>query len=85
MKIYELPEDQKIYIIELSNKRDYVISGLEKKDIMASRSQFIELKTGEIINKSFVVSITLDKEATKDKYLKLPGADKKLLENKITT
>lgn len=57
-------------MLQLSNKQEYEITGTEKVAIMQSKSQFIELKTGEVINKSFIVSITLDKEETRDRYTK---------------
>lgn len=71
MKIYELPEEQKVYMVQLNNKQEYKITGTEKVKIMQSKSQFIELKTGEVINKSFIVSITLLKDETKANYLTL--------------
>lgn len=65
----ELEEDRKFYKVELSNKNEYQVSGITKKSIMASTSQFVELESGEVINKSFIVSISLDREETRRQLL----------------
>ena len=71
MKIIDLPEDKKIYLIHLSNKNTYKINGEEKEAILNSETQFLQLQDGSVINKSFIVDITLSRELTQDSYLKL--------------
>lgn len=83
--IKELPEERKVYLLELSNGRSYTINGVEKEMIMSSRSQFIQLRSGEIVNRSFMVSITLDREETKTKFLRLPDTEKRQLTSGFST
>lgn len=66
MKIYDLPEDYKQYTIILSTGYEYKIDGKMKKNILASKTNFIELPSGSTINKAFIVEFRLDLEATKD-------------------
>lgn len=73
----QVTEADKYYILELSNKDSFTITGEEKDQIMKARSQFIQLRSGEIINKSFIVAITLDREITK---IRLEDKRQKLLE-----
>lgn len=74
MKIVDLPEEQKYYLVKLSNGDLFPIDGLTKAKLMDLRTQFVELKTGEIVNKSFIVSIVLDRVKTKDTYLLQSGS-----------
>lgn len=83
MNIYELPEKYKKYTLTLSDKTEYSISGEEKLGIMRSRSQLIELRSGEVINKAFMSSISLDRDETKNVVNKLPAAEIKLIEEEI--
>jgi len=70
MTIGDLPEDFKQYRIVLSNGSAYIINGETKKNILNSRHNFIELKNGTVINKSFIVEISLSIFDTKDYYEK---------------
>jgi hypothetical protein len=70
MTIEDLPEDFKQYKMVLSNGSSYIINGETKKNILNSRHNFIELKNGTVINKSFIVEISLSIEETKDFYYK---------------
>jgi hypothetical protein len=72
MKITDLTEDKKIYLIHLSNRNTYKVNGVEKDAILNSDTQFIQLPDGSVINRSFIIDITLDRELTKDNYKKLP-------------
>lgn len=83
MNIYELPERYKKYTLTLSDKTEYTISGEEKLGIMRSRSQLIELRSGEVINKAFMSSISLDRDETKSVVNKLPASEIKLIEEEI--
>jgi len=73
----QVTEADKHYILELSNKDSFSITGEEKEQIMKARSTFVQLRSGEIINKSFIVAITLDREITR---IKLEDKRQKLLE-----
>jgi hypothetical protein len=68
MTIDELPERYKYYTLKVSNDEKFTIDGVQKVDIMSSSDQFIEMPNGDIINKSFVVSIVLDAETTRDRF-----------------
>ena len=68
MHISDLSEEDKIYSIELSNKKSFRVRSQDKNNILKAQGNFIELKTGEIINKSFIISITVDLEATCFKF-----------------
>ena len=76
-RVSDIPEEYKIYTIFLSNKHEYRIGGITKKNIMSSNSQFVELDNGEIINKSFIVNILFEKQATKDWFMSLPTEEQK--------
>jgi hypothetical protein len=68
----------------MSDKTIHEITGIEKRKIMDSRQQFVELPSGDIINKSFIVTILLDKEKTKMRVLSLSYEERKaLFEGKI--
>lgn len=79
MTIFEVPEKFRKYWLTLSDKSTYWISGEEKEGIMKSNSQFVELRTGEIVNKSFIVSISVDKEGTRKIIDALPEEERKIL------
>ena len=65
MKFKEVPPEQQKYVLVLSNKSEYMINGATKKAIMESKSQFVELDRGDIINKSFIAEIKADIEETR--------------------
>jgi len=81
MTIADLPEDFKQYKMVLSNGSSYIINGETKKNILNSRHNFVELKNGTVINKSFIVEITLHIEETKDFYYR--NKEKLVLPEKI--
>lgn len=68
--LYDCPEELRFYEIELSTKKKFYVTGDEKTKIMHSPSQFVQLKSGEVINKAHIVSISLEKEMTKDSFRK---------------
>jgi hypothetical protein len=65
MNFKDVPEENKYYLLELSNKDSFKVNGIEKNKIMGSPTQFIQLKSGNIVNKSFIVAIKLFKVDTK--------------------
>lgn len=66
MKISELPEDFKRYILVVSSGSRYPVTGFQKTTIIDSRNTFVELPDGSTINKAFIVEFKIDIEATKD-------------------
>jgi len=52
----------------MSNKSEYSINGAEKEAIMNVDTNFIQLKSGHIINKAFIVDIFWDKKLTIESY-----------------
>jgi len=78
MRISELSEDFKQYVLVLSNGSSYRLNGLQKETIINSSQNFATLPNGSVINKSFIVEFKLDLEETKifalknkDKLIKL--------------
>jgi hypothetical protein len=65
MKISEFPEDFKLYILVLSNKSEYKVTGKQKEAIINSNSNFAQLPNGSVINKAFIIEFKLDFEETK--------------------
>lgn len=70
--VNDLPPEEKIYRVELNNDSFFFINNEEKEKLLEARGNFIELKTGEVINKSFIVDIKIDKERTGDRFKALP-------------
>ena len=66
MKISDLSEDFKQYILVLSNGSVYKLNGKQKETIVNSHHGFATLPNGSVINKSFIVEFKLDFEETKD-------------------
>ena len=69
--VNDLPESMRIYTLSMSNKATYSVAGDEKEAIMESKTNFIELRSGHIINKAFIVDIFWDKSKTVEQYRKL--------------
>lgn len=67
-KVTDLPESLRIYTLTMSNKAEYCINGEEKEAILNVDTNFIQLKSGHIINKAFIVDIFWDKKLTVEKY-----------------
>jgi hypothetical protein len=70
MKITDVPEQYKFYVFKLSNGKEFVVSGLTKKNILESKSNFIELEIGSGFNKSFIVNWEIEMEKTREEVLK---------------
>lgn len=79
----ELPERYKYYFIVLSNKWEHLINGETKKNILMSKSQFIELEDGNCVNKSYIVQFKFDSITTTDKFRLLPQAEIDLIVKEI--
>lgn len=67
-KVTDLPEELRIYTLTMSNKAEYQVTGREKNSIMSADTNFIELSSGHIINKAFIVDIFWDKKLTVERY-----------------
>ena len=78
MKLKELPDLYKIYVFKLSNGEQYIVNGIVKKNILASKSNFIELENGNGFNKAFIVSWKVDIGETRDTVEKNKKAVKSL-------
>lgn len=70
MKITEVPEEYKVYTLRMSNKDEFEITGTQKVALMRSKDQFVELANGNIINKSFILDVVLNNEATRNNVQK---------------
>ena len=60
----------------MSDKTVHTINGEDKRKITLASQQFIELPSGDVINKSFIVGMTLDKEETLANLERLPEEEK---------
>lgn len=74
--IKELLDIHKTYKIRMSDKTVHTVNGEDKRKIILAPQQFIELPSGDVINKSFIVGMTLDKEETLSNLEKLPEEEK---------
>lgn len=79
MKLSEVSELYKIYMVKMSNGDKYKITGMEKAALISMDTQFAELKSGSTINKSFVVNIDLDTDATRENVQKNAETIKNLI------
>lgn len=79
MTFDEIRPDYQRYVLRLSDKTEFIINGSEKIGITQSASQFVELRCGDIINKSYIVSIKKDKERTRENLRSLPVSERQLL------
>ena len=68
MKLLELPENFKQYILILNNGSEYKIDGDIKEKILNSHNNFIQLPNGSVIMKSYIIEIKLNISETKDYY-----------------
>ena len=68
MRIDELPEEFKQYMMILSNDSQYLVNGKQKEVIINSSFSFATLPNGSVINKAFIVEFKLDIQATKDYF-----------------
>lgn len=84
LTIFHLPENMKEYELVMSDKSTYLISSIEKAGILRSKSQFIELRSGEVINKAFIVVFRLNREGTRKNFYELPETKRKQLAEKIS-
>lgn len=84
-KIYDLPDSLKYYNVKMSDGSSFPISATEKIGLLNAKGQYVELATGEIINKSFIVTIKLNKEKTQQEWFKLPLDERKPIIDKINT
>ena len=69
-KVSELPLEYRRYTLTMNNKSIYSIRRIEYETIFSSTSQFIELYSGDAINKAYIIEIQFDKNATKEAYIK---------------
>lgn len=83
MKMSELPENIKHYVIRTTGKREYMINGEQVERILSSENNLFRLKDGTIINKAFIEVIEFDREETKYVFNKLPDESKKQIAEQV--
>lgn len=66
MKLSEVPEQYRIYIVCMSNGSRHQVNGTTKKAIMDVKTSWVELPNGNLLNKNFIVEFKLNIEATKE-------------------
>jgi len=66
MKVSELPELYKQYILVLSDGTEFQINGVQKEAIINSTHNFATLPNGSVINKAFIMQIKFNIEETRD-------------------
>lgn len=66
MTIKQLPEKYKIYVIELSSKKEFCVNGEDIQKILSSKSNLIALTDGSGFNKAFMVTWMLNYDKTKE-------------------
>lgn len=75
LKSRDLPESNKYYTLTMSDRKEYLVSGDQKSKIIDSKSQFIELPNGSLVNKSFLLRIDFCNERTVDMFRSLPSKE----------
>jgi len=81
MRIDDLSPNQKQYIIETFDGDRFNIDNNQREAILKGTGQFFAFKNGEVLNKSSIKMIVVDREKTKELFLQSPEG-KKLLEEK---
>jgi hypothetical protein len=59
-RIKDIPENLKRYTVIMMDKNEYEITGDVKEIILKSPTNFIELKSGDVINKAVISQIKLN-------------------------
>lgn len=70
MNIFECPEKYRIYNASMSNGSRHEITGETKRAIMDSKTAWIELPNGSLINKNFIVEFKLNVDRTRENVQK---------------
>lgn len=81
MNIKELPDKYKIFDLFLSTGKLLQLTGEQKNNILASKSNMIQLEDGGGFNKAFIVSWNINMEETR----KIVQEHKQELENSLAT
>lgn len=83
MTIDDLPIEHQYFTLVMGNGDKFLVGGVTKNNILKAKAQFIELPSGETINKSFISHFKLDKPKTRDEFLKLPYNERKQIADYI--
>ena len=67
-KIKHLLPSETFYNLFMSDKDELIIDGEERKFILGSNQNFIELKNGKVINKVYIKKIYMDIETTRQRW-----------------
>lgn len=78
-KLSELPEGIKKYKMTLTSRETFLIDGDQKIAITNTPRQFVELRDGSTINKSYIISFTLERDETRSAFNKLPERERQKL------
>lgn len=77
MKLSEVKEEFRVYVMSLSNGNNYQVTGDTKNNILKSPLNYVEIPNGSVVNKAFIIDFRLDfglsrdlVEKNKDKLLK---------------
>lgn len=70
MKFKDLPDLYKMFVFKISDGREFLVNGVVKKNILASKSNFIELDNENGFNKAYIVSWRLNTDETRDNIRK---------------
>lgn len=68
-KVDDIPEEYRMYIVILFDEDEISITSTQKRILETGGTQFFKLPNGELINKSAIAKVILDKEKTKKTFL----------------
>lgn len=85
LRTSELPEQYKLYEITLSDGSKFRVGGVTVNNIIEAKSKLVRLQNGDIINKSFIVTIRFEKKDTSNWFKALPEGDKKKIISQMQT
>jgi len=70
MKLNEVPEEFIVYTLCMSDGKEHLITGKTKENILRTQAQFVVLPNKSVINKSFITSISVNKDETRASVIK---------------
>lgn len=70
MKIQEVPDQYKVFVVKLSNGERFSLTGAQKEAMINSHTNLVELPNNRGFNKNFVVSWSIDVEETRENVMR---------------